>query len=356
MRLLYLLGILLFTGTHAFGETAELKATAGKLTPAEPPKLQDRMEGSKAAAAAAAAGAATGKVNCFRLMNEARLEEDKSKKMFLTLMANQQCEQASALEQSAKQNDSSRKALTMNDIPKQAKFEAGTTNLETSSVKEVQIEMNDNAPSRPVAATEGESSASSNGDGSGAKTVAKPDALTTQGINAQASPPPSPLNPIAREKVGFDESSKNPGATTGLGAVSQLTTNGSAKNETGTAATPITNETAPSRRRAIATDGGVGVGAEGGDKNSTASGDETMDALMAQLMGPEATPEEEGAELSAGQVWNGSDIPRTGAGEKVNIFEYASVRYFKLKNDDKRLGGAQQQPPKPARSLASAKP
>lgn len=355
MKHLLLCLFTLGTTLAAYAETAELKATEGKLTPAEPPKLQDRMEGSKAAATAAAAGAASGKVNCLMLTGQANQEEDKNKKMLLMFMANQQCQQASALEQSAKQNDSSRKALSMSDVPKQAKFEAGTTSLETGSVKEVQIDFDENAPTRTSLLDTSDLAPPANTSSPGGKSETKPEMSPQEGVNAQASPPAQTLNPIEKGKVGFDDSAKDALVPQlGMGMPLPTSPGKPDSNNSAPTATPPSLESAPGRRRAIASDAGVGSGAESSDRGAGASGDEAMDALMSQLMGPDGGPAEEGTAQVGGQMWVGNDFPATESSERVNIFEYATVRYSKLKTDDKRLGG------KPIaaapRALASAKP
>jgi hypothetical protein len=74
---------------------------------------------------------------------------------------------------------------------------------------------------------------------------------------------------------------------------------------------------------------------------------------MSQLMGDPA--DGESLEGAGGQMWIGNDNP-SGA-ERANIFEYATLRYYKLKSEDKRLGPAPKAPGAPPadRALASAK-
>ncbi len=338
----------------------DAKVTDGKMTPSQAPQQQDRMMGSKAAAKAAAAGAAMGKVNCMMMMKEAMKEADKQTKMMMMMVASQQCMQASELEKSAAENDKGRKELSQADIPKQAKFEAGKMELQ-GEIKEAKITFDDNAPSRAP----GESPA----DEIAIAPTFKPDLNANKGapvaaegepkekLQAQATPPATPLDPIDKGKLQFDDSQKNAGLplTSGAGFMplpnTSMGSQGGGSSNAG--ATQVAAEEGPSRggrRSGISSEAGPSAsgGSDAGERGG--KGEEAFDALMSQLMGEPG--DGESLEGGAGQMWNGGDA---APAERANIFEYATLRFSKLKTEDKRLGKNPVAKPAADRSLASAK-
>jgi hypothetical protein len=68
---------------------------------------------------------------------------------------------------------------------------------------------------------------------------------------------------------------------------------------------------------------------------------------MSQLMPEGMSPEENGATEET-QLWTQSGMGEGEAKARVNIFEYAALRYSQLKTQSQRIGKS------PARSVASA--
>lgn len=330
-------------------ELTELKVSEGKITPAKPPEPQDRSEGSKAAAAAAAAGAASGKVNCYMLMDKARKTEDESQKTFLMMAASQQCSQAAALEQNAKDNDKGRKQLSQNDIPTPAKYEAGTTTLQASSIKDVTLAANEASPRRSLLSSESEieQPTSSSPASTPATETQNGALLSDSGINAQSLPAPGALSPIERPKLTVNDqaSSVSPAAAGFLGAAGSIPNEARANKENPN----LSNTSLKGDEKARRSTSELGyLSASGGDSGAGA-GEDPIDALMSQLMGGEPMPQEPN-DAEMGQTLENESAQVSGGGENVNIFEYAALRYQKLQTEQKRLGlsGA------PARSVASA--
>jgi hypothetical protein len=330
-------------------DLTELKVTEGKITPAKPPEPQDRSEGSKAAAAAAAAGAASGKVNCYMLMDKARKAEDESQKTFLMMAASQQCSQAAALEQNAKENDKGRKQLSQKDIPTAAKYEAGTSTLQASTVKDVTLSANEETARRSLLGSDSEwtqpptSTDAPNTSGDGAQKNAL---QSTSGITAQSLPAPGALSPMERSKLTVNDQAPSPTQGGSLGGVA-----GSAETRPQKGDTLATNlpQKGDERARRNSQEPGY-LSASGGDSGG-APGEDPIDALMAQLMG-EPSPQEQ-RDSDRIQTWENDPAQVSGAGENVNIFEYAALRYQKLQSEQKRLGGGTLVSV-PARSIASA--
>ncbi len=339
----------------------ELKTTQeGTITPAKPPKPQDRGEASKAAAAAAAAGAAKGQVNCMMMMNEARKESGQSKIMMM-MLASQQCAQASQLQMSATQNSKSQKELSSNDIPTPATFTAGKTELQADKVKETTLSFDENAPSRALV-DKGEIPVEAPivADLGPKKPVADPQTPAA----AKPEVPSSTLPPLKPGSLQFDDSNKNPAGPVnasagsmpfGMGSQPTPQSSGTGKQDSASVAS-VSGEAgdlpAPKRRSRGSAPESFGTGGGGGSEDGGGKGgDEALDALMAQLGG---APPEEMAEGGPGQMWSGADAPTTNPADRANIFEYATVRFTKL-TSDKRLGGPPEPAKAPERSLASAK-
>jgi hypothetical protein len=320
-------------------DLTEIKVTEGKVTAAKMPEPQDRSQGSKAAAAAAAAGAASGKVNCLMLMDQARKASDDQKKMMLTMMAGQQCQQAAALEQSAKNNEKGQKQLSMKDVPTAAKYEPGSTTLIEGSAKDIRIDFDENAPSRAAASTAADSLVDGSGtSNSGAATnpvAQNPELQAAEKVQAQAEPPKSSLNSIEANKVSFDDGPKGTiagqlfgGASLGLGSTPTSTKSESLSPSPSKADGPGNLGGA---RRSAETNY---LNASGGDGSN--NGEDPIDALMSQLMG-EPTPAEAGPSEFGEQLWTENERAPQPESDRVNIFEYAAIRYQKLHTEQDRL-------------------
>ncbi len=337
--------LLLLVGFPIHAEIMESKVTEGTLTPATPPKPVDRMEGSKAAAKAAAAGAALGKVNCMMMMNEARKKDDK----MMMMLAQQQCQQASELEKSAQENDKGRKALSMDDVPKQAKFEAGKFELKESSVKEEKLSFDDTvARAEPTATSEIELPEAFIPDLS---KPAEPVGDLLNQVADTARPPATALAPVAAGKLEMDDSAKPINTAPMMGSVGGLPQNSRMESSGADGANDSDAATGKQPARGIASDPGPGLAASGDSERSDSSkgnGEEAFDALMAELMGDQA--EGEGYEIAGGQVLDGSSGAATN---RANIFEYAAIRYARLVKETKTLGGPKSDAP-PARAIARA--
>ncbi len=339
---LFCLTLLTFFPAQA-EDLTELKVTEGKITPAKPPEPQDRSEGSKAAAAAAAAGAASGKVNCYMLMDKARKTEDESQKTFLMMAASQQCSQAAALEQNAKDNDKGRKQLSQNDIPTPAKYEAGTSTLQASSVKDVTLAANETSARRSILASDtADGQAATSAQASSPEAEAKNELQSTSGINAQALPAPGALSPLERPKLTVnDQAVATPSAGGYLGLPGTTDARPTKEN------TPANSGDLKSEGKVRRANSELGyLAASGGE--SGGGGEDPIDALMSQLMGEPLPQESSDSEM--GQTWENDPAQVSGGVENVNIFEYAAIRYQKLQTEQKRLGLAGT----PARAIASA--
>lgn len=353
MRAFFFIAVFLFAPSVR-GETSELKVTDGTLKmPEMPAANSDRSQRSKAAAAAAAAGAAQSNLNCIRMMDEASKTDNSSTKLMMMAVAGQQCSQAQQMQKSASENDKTTKALSAADIPKPASFTAGKTELKTSTTEEKLLSFDENAPGRALNMPELPEGGVLVPNFNGGKKPAEPSEQVAQMPQA----PPTTLAPIKPGSLQFDDSEKSPLAPMNASLmpaaipVSQNATNADGKKETAalSAASSATELGRGSLRSRSSATEAVGVGGGGSDEGRR-GGDETFDALMAQL-NPGGTEPEPTADAFGPQVVAGSDPTSPSAAERANIFEYAAIRYQKL-GSDKRLGGTL--PAKaPHRSLAS---
>ncbi|MBY0370023.1 hypothetical protein K2X33_05010 [bacterium] len=332
------------TDSSSTDKTSKLEVTDGKMQAAEqPPPQQDRAQGSKAAAKAAASGAMMGKIQCMMLMDKARKTQDSGDSALMMMMASQQCQQAQEMQKSAEENDKSNKQVSAADIPKQAQYTAGKSELKDSDVKEERISFDDNAPERtsvdpgdlvnPPAAP-------------AAKTVADQETESPAGVTASPGLLKGTLNPIEKNAVKFDDSEKNGMAAANNGMPFGMLPSGNATAKTdvpGAASAAEEKEAVAKTKRGSASE--AASAAAGGEESPAPTGDATLDELMAQLMG---SPEGDMEFISLAEpLDHGGAAPAEDPG--ANIFEYASLRFGKL-TQAKRLG---HEPQGAARSLSS---
>jgi len=145
------------------------------------------------------------------------------------------------------------------------------------------------------------------------------------------------LNPIEKGALGFDESGKpTDGVLTGGLGLGGLPSSGSTLSKNDLTGAPTSTGEAVAKtfaaQSAAAPSPEGGEGAAGSDAPAP-SGDPTLDELMAQLMGGPQENEMEFAGLGEA-IETGGSAPE----DRANIFEYASLRYLKLQNENKRLG------------------
>jgi hypothetical protein len=354
----FLLNLFLFcllaTAATFAEDMQEAKITEGKIKAAEPPKQMDRMEGSKAAAKAAAAGAAQSKIACMQTMQDAMKEKDKTTKALLMMAANQQCQQANEMEKSAAENDKGRKSLSQDDIPKQAQYEAGKFELTDSKVKETILTLDDKPKAKDDSSKKDDSipvaeafqpelmiAGKDPGKGNG------PEKENLEKVSALPEGPKTQLKPIDQNAIGFNDD-KNKGlspvtAPTAMGGMGAF--NGGAKTVAEASQEKGVEKSDSSKEKTARAKEGSGSGqaSEGGGESSSGNSSsesgggsgQSMDALMAQLMG--GSPEGASMGFASGQDVLILPKEKESEGERANLFEYAAYRFQKLANEDGRV-------------------
>lgn len=356
------------------GSTFGFKFEPGTVTPGTmpAPETQDRGQKSKAAAAAARAGSAMQKVQCMRMMQQAQKEEDDTTKFIMMQMASQQCQQASETEKSADKNDDSAQKLGQVELPKMATVTPGKMVVtddqgpSTGDSKMMENLVNASTSSDNKAGTKPlDFSLPAAYAPALTENVQKNGGLASAGDKNPKDPgiagpkePKSPLQPLAPNRVGFDETAKNPrsgvnpGGSSMMGGFGGMRTLAQNQDDTkgrGPASVDAAAVDPGKRVRGPIDDnalyGSSSGGSDGPSGSGAAAGEDPFDTMLAQLMGGGAGAPPAGSDiLMFGETAEGGD-PHSGE-RQPNLFEFASFLYSKLTYDEGRVRIQQKDEPR----------
>ncbi len=336
---------LLGAPTSALAETQSGPPELNQAPAAQP---SDRKDGAGAAAAMAAVGAGIAALSCAQLYKAAQEIEpvDPAQAAQLRAMAAQQCAQAAQDAGNAAQNQNSKDTLAKYDSPKLET--AAANNNPTSSP----------APQNTSMDTKSEIADAQTNSDPNPSVFDSPTSDTTPTelqVSAKPASPITALEPIDPSRVAFDESTKGGPSLSG----NALAGNFSASlpsNQNGnlgslaSIGTDSGNATTKERKRRTSSDDSNS--SSGSSESSAASsGGNDVGGMFARLMGGDKDQDEQGSQGVSGEIQSAS---RANTGKTPNIFEYASYRFKKARNDE-LLKFSTSKPLPVSRSLASVK-